>query len=1146
MTDHVADADLSDAQAKALYLINRWIDSYPRIEAGGPSYGTKAADIRQRQVGPLFDHDYYIDEAAKAGFCLDPGDDAILHWARHGAEARIVPTLYYDEDFYLAANPDVADAGLFGFLHYLEFGIREGRIPLRGTPLVRKLLRKVPLLSLKDIRDGTFEMRPGVMATYSTLLHLLFSPKVYLESRDTKLERSDTEAFQDFLADGLADDRPFSLLFDARVYAESARRAGFPRFPLKDALSHWLSFGIVAHISPTGLFDEAYYLRTNQEASDACTFGFIHWLYFGRKEGRRPNDWIDLSDPGLAVALKLESHSGLFNQHVMRTDLKFPSLDDALPNYYEGFTFFAHVIARLHYFVPAFEESHANIIVKLFAPSYYASIAEIDTEQDDEQLLYHFLSEGIWNDIAPSPLFESAYYLLLIKKNKQAEVDGIPPFLDWLIHGRVKGLTPTSRFDANYYLNAYQDVRAENAFEHYALYGIWENRAPNSLFSPHWYSQELDLEEDPNLSAYVNYLSSGARRGRSPSLLASALSCTRKNPLTIEDFDSATLILNRLSDEFTVDQIAVAIHLFVSADFAAVGDEWSKFIDFITILAEHLDYSSPLFDGQFYRERAAEAGFPLAKHESAILHFLRIGRTARIVPTRLFDESYYIFSNPDLINNSIWSFEHFIKYGIFERRRPNRDPALAVARILPWRVLPIGARNRTDFWQGLINPHLSSDSRTNGSDVSHVNRVLSSELMTLVMERARALEPQVGDIKSVTSIMLAPQHDVTAVLDNELRSRLKHDRYDTILCIPWIRTGGADLVACQVAECMLRIRKGERILLLQTDHAGVDRPDWAPKGVELVDISDFAKACSMDVMQRLLYTAFVGLSPRRIINVNSRLCWKTFVRFGKRMAEHTDLYAYLFCWDHTAEGLRAGYPSDFFADAAQALAALFTDTVYLKSELSRIYMLPSQISEKIIPLFSPGRSAIWDVTAAELGVASSATRDRPRILWAGRLDRQKRFDLVLQIAQEMPEVDFMCWGSPMLDTALNFSLPPNLTLTPSFKEIDELPLGQSDVWLFTSEWEGLPTILIELANRGMPIVASSVGGVPELIRSDMGWLIGDIEKIELYVAALREAIDDPDKRIDRARRLRDHAGHRHSVDAFGAALDDALVTRGSA
>lgn len=61
-----------------------------------------------------------------------------------------------------------------------------------------------------------------------------------------------------------------------------------------------------------------------------------------------------------------------------------------------------------------------------------------------------------------------------------------------------------------------------------------------------------------------------------------------------------------------------------------------------------------------------------------------------------------------------------------------------------------------------------------------------------------------------------------------------------------------------------------------------------------------------------------------------------------------------------------------------------------------------------------------------------------------------------------------------------------------------------DVFLFTSRWEGLPRVVVEAAAAGLPIVATDVGGVSELLDDDSAVLVpaGDADALTAGVLAL--------------------------------------------
>ena len=142
----------------------------------------------------------------------------------------------------------------------------------------------------------------------------------------------------------------------------------------------------------------------------------------------------------------------------------------------------------------------------------------------------------------------------------------------------------------------------------------------------------------------------------------------------------------------------------------------------------------------------------------------------------------------------------------------------------------------------------------------------------------------------------------------------------------------------------------------------------------------------------------------------------------------------------------------------------------------------------------------------------------------------------------------MCWGKAVLDQAPDMTrLPSNMTLMGVYTSLDELPLGDCDGWLYTSGWDGLPTILIEIAARGMPVVASAVGGVPELITPRTGWPVPADASAEDYVRALREMLAAPKARLARGQALLDLARSRHSAAQYRRQLDTILdQAKGSA
>jgi glycosyltransferase involved in cell wall biosynthesis len=253
------------------------------------------------------------------------------------------------------------------------------------------------------------------------------------------------------------------------------------------------------------------------------------------------------------------------------------------------------------------------------------------------------------------------------------------------------------------------------------------------------------------------------------------------------------------------------------------------------------------------------------------------------------------------------------------------------------------------------------------------------------------------------------------------------------------------------------------------------------------------------------------------------------------------LHAYYFCADRTPEGFQAGYPVSYFANVFPYLASAITDTERLAGDLRNRYGLTSKLGDRVKAVYTPAVSEVSEVPVAAKQVESAPFRKAPVIVWAGRFDRQKRFDLLLRIAGEMPEVVFKCWGAPVLDQMPSLDdAPENLIINSPFNSYSELELDKSDGFLYTSAWDGLPTILIELGALGVPIVASAVGGVPELIDENTGWLVAHDADVGEYVAAIREMLSEPNDKVERARKLSRRVANRHNEKVYSRKLQEVI------
>ena len=152
----------------------------------------------------------------------------------------------FDEAWYLAAHPDIAQAGINAFEHFFDYGYTEGRKP---------------------------------NSYFDPLWYLATYPDVH----DTGLQPLFHYAFY-----GEREGRRPCPLFDPVWYRQHYALQGS-----ENALGHYLQHRVGGAYSPIPEFDAAYYLRTYTDVATANVEAFEHYVGYGYREGRNPSAEFD-------------------------------------------------------------------------------------------------------------------------------------------------------------------------------------------------------------------------------------------------------------------------------------------------------------------------------------------------------------------------------------------------------------------------------------------------------------------------------------------------------------------------------------------------------------------------------------------------------------------------------------------------------------------------------------------------------------------------------------------------------------------------------------------------------------------------------------------------------------------------------------
>ncbi len=143
----------------------------------------------------------------------------------------------------------------------------------------------------------------------------------------------------------------------------------------------------------------------------------------------------------------------------------------------------------------------------------------------------------------------------------------------------------------------------------------------------------------------------------------------------------------------------------------------------------------------------------------------------------------------------------------------------------------------------------------------------------------------------------------------------------------------------------------------------------------------------------------------------------------------------------------------------------------------------------------------------------SPRSDRPRrVLFIGRLDRQKGFDVLLNaVTAQTSDITLRVIGSPVVgDQAVVGPDRPGVTLLGWCDEARiRHELAWADCVAIPSRWEGFGLVALEAMRAGRAVIASRVGGLPEVVdHGRTGWLVSPADSAALCAALVSPSSDD--------------------------------------
>ncbi|SCL29378.1 glycosyltransferase family 4 protein [Micromonospora inyonensis] len=214
------------------------------------------------------------------------------------------------------------------------------------------------------------------------------------------------------------------------------------------------------------------------------------------------------------------------------------------------------------------------------------------------------------------------------------------------------------------------------------------------------------------------------------------------------------------------------------------------------------------------------------------------------------------------------------------------------------------------------------------------------------------------------------------------------------------------------------------------------------------------------------------------------------------------------------QGRLSGVAERLVARRARVALGASSDLVDRATALGAADARLAPVAAPALPAPRRRRAAV----RAEFAVAPG----QPLILSVGRLHPQKRYDVLIDAAARWrdrtpPPVVVVAGSGPAylpLAARVSAARAP-VTLLGHRTDVADL-LAAADLAVVTSDWEARQLFAQEALRAGVPLVATGVGGLPELV-GDAAVLVppGDVDAVD---RAVRELLDDESRRTDLARR----------------------------
>lgn len=196
---------------------------------------------------------------------------------------------------------------------------------------------------------------------------------------------------------------------------------------------------------------------------------------------------------------------------------------------------------------------------------------------------------------------------------------------------------------------------------------------------------------------------------------------------------------------------------------------------------------------------------------------------------------------------------------------------------------------------------------------------------------------------------------------------------------------------------------------------------------------------------------------------------------------------------------------------------MFADHVVIQTQKNQSYF-NNVVQKKSTVIYNP-------MNMGELVGSALNTKKKKKIVTAGRLMPQKNQEMMIKafakVYKEFPEYQLVIYGDgpseySLKKLAVQLEIDGKVIFPGNVKDLHDR-IKEAEVFVLSSDYEGMPNALIEAMCLGLPVISTKVSGATDLIVHEKNGLLVDIGNEEQFSEALKMMLSNEEKRKIMAR-----------------------------